>query len=146
MCTRATPQLSISSIYCPEDANNHFFPKHKSLDKNTNGSLLHHCIIVCYFITILSSDILCFQHSSTILHKCKVKLEFLSESLITKNWKPSCHCDYFSWTITYNSGAWWPRLKTKKEISLMNKYTFTGSWGRKQANCESKDLHKIKLS
>lgn len=46
-------------------------------DKNIMSSLLHHCIIMCYFITILSLDILYFQHSSTILHKCKVKQEFL---------------------------------------------------------------------
>lgn len=55
-------------------------PKHKSLvfekDKNIISSLLHHCIIMCYFITILNLDILYFQHSSTILHKCKVKQEF----------------------------------------------------------------------
>lgn len=63
-------------------------PKHKSnifeKTKNIISSLLHNCIIMCYFITILNLDILYLQHSHTILDKCKVKQEFQSELLKRK--------------------------------------------------------------
>lgn len=61
-------------------------PKHFFL-KKTKISLVPCCTTAsscAIFITMINSDILYFQHSRTILHKCKVKQEFVSESFKTK--------------------------------------------------------------